>query len=173
MTVARMTREQRGIFVDMMAIAWDSAEPGSIDLSEAELCRELGIFKTTLRRLLADFPSTWRREGGKLVQPKLREQWLEMEKFKENKSLAGQKGNAVRWHSDRPASASAFASASALKTKEEKPLNLKQTLSCMAKEKSIPRPTPSKREFVDEGELEAIKQRQRNALRMKHPEFLQ
>jgi hypothetical protein len=85
---------------------------------------------------------------------------MEIMKFKENKSLAGQKGNAVRWQSDRPAFASAFASASALKTKEE-PINLSQTLSQLGKEKAIPKATPS------DWDVESIKKKQRAALEKK------
>ena len=107
MNVQGMTHEQRGIFIDMMAIAWDSEEPGTISLSEIALCRELGIFKRTLRRLLADFPTTWRRLGGKLVQPKLREQWLKYQEYQQKMSAM-----AMRRHHPSQCSASATATAS-------------------------------------------------------------
>lgn len=114
-----MTHEQRGIFIDMLAIAWDSEEPGTIFLSERALCRELGIFKRTLRRLLADFPATWRREEGKLVQPKLHEQWLKYQDIQQKRSASAQ-----QMHMQKGGSAFAFASASATApaVKEQTPL---------------------------------------------------
>ncbi len=106
MTVRRMTREQRSIYIDMLAIAWDSDVPGTIDLSEDSLCRELGVFKRTLRRLLRDFPATWRREGRKLVQPKLELQWAKYQEISAKRSAS-----AMQMHMQK--GGSAFASASA------------------------------------------------------------
>lgn len=106
MNVQGMTHEQRGIYIDMLAIAWDSEEPGIITLSEDALCHELRILKRSLRRLLAAFPACWRRERGVLIQPKLHEQWLKYQEIQQKRSSALRvKGGS--------ASASAFAPASA------------------------------------------------------------
>jgi hypothetical protein len=91
-------------------------------MSMPQICRELRVFSATLRRLLADFPTTLERVGDKFVQPKLHEQWKELNAFIESKRLAGIKGNAVRWHSDRSAFAVASASASA-QSKDNPALN--------------------------------------------------
>ena len=118
MTVQSMTHEQRGIYIDMLAIAWDSEEPGTINLSEDALCRELGIFKRTLQRLLADFPTTWRREEGKLVQPKLKEQWIKYKEISTKRSAS-----AVQMHMQKGGSASASASAKSTTTPPTPPSN--------------------------------------------------
>lgn len=103
-----MTREQRGLFIDLMALAWDSEEPGMISMNVSQICRELGVFSATLRRFLRDFPSTWRREGGKLVQPKLREQWVKYQEISTKRSAI-----AKQMHVQKGGSAFAFASATA------------------------------------------------------------
>ena len=112
-----MNLKERGLYVDILALAWDSEEPGTISMSLPQICRELRVFSATLQRLLTDFPTTLQKVGDKFIQPKLHQQWLELKEFIEKKSLAGKKGNAVRWHTqsqpDRPAFASASASASA------------------------------------------------------------
>jgi hypothetical protein len=113
-----MTLKEEGLYIRLCALAWDSDSPGTITLSESEICREVRVLATTLRRFLVKFASSLRREGETFVQPKLHEQYQELIKFKENKSLAGKQGNAVRWHSDRSASAPASAPATA---KDQKP----------------------------------------------------
>lgn len=112
--VRRMNLKEEGIYIRLCALAWDSETPGTITLSDSEICREIRIFSSSLRQFLVKFPTTFQRVGDFLVQPKLQLQHQEFEKFKENKSLAGKRGNAVRWHKDRFAFASALASAFAV-----------------------------------------------------------
>ena len=115
MTVQAMTREQRSIYLDMMAIAWDSEEPGTITLSDDQLCHELRIFKGTLRRLLSAFPSCWRREEGKLVQPKLHEQWVKYKEIQQKRSASAKQMH-MQTGGSAFASASAIASAPKIQT---------------------------------------------------------
>jgi hypothetical protein len=111
-----MSKEEQGIYISLMALAWDSDEPGTITLKPKEICREIGIYSATFRRFFRKFPTIFRKSGRNLIQPKLELQYQELIRFKENKSLAGQKGNAVRWHSDRSASATAPAPAKSTTT---------------------------------------------------------
>src|ERR1700691_2018023 len=112
-TVSRMTHEQRGIYISIMALAWDSEEPGTINMTEAQLCRELRIFSATLRRLLADFPTTLRKVDGKFVQTKLAEQWAKYKEISEKRSQAASKCSANAQQTTPSAFAVASASASA------------------------------------------------------------
>lgn len=112
-----MTHAQRGLYVDLMALAWDSEEPGTINMSFEQICRELRVFARTLRKFLADFPTTFRQEGGdladtslrpgwKLVQPKLELQWAKYQEISAKRSASAKQLH----HS---ASALAFATAPA------------------------------------------------------------
>ena len=120
MNVKGMTREQRSIFIDMMAIAWDSEIPGTILVSDEALCHELGILKRTLRRLLRMFPTCWLREDGFLTQPKLHEQWLKYQEIQQKRSASAQ-----QMHMQK--GGSAFASASAPASAKSKPTPLPPT----------------------------------------------
>lgn len=109
-TVKKMNPKERGLYIDILALAWDSDEPGTITMSVAQICRELRVFSATLRRLLADFPTTLRQEGDKFVQPKLREQWLKYKEISEKRQQAGSKSSAIAQQKHHSAFASAFAS---------------------------------------------------------------
>jgi hypothetical protein len=123
--VQRMTRDQRGLYIDLLALAWDSDEPGTIAMTIPQICRELRVYSATLRRLLAEFPGTWRRVGGKLVQPKLESQWHKYKEISAKRSASAQ-----QMHMQKGGSASASAPAfakeqvrtSKFETNEEKRL---------------------------------------------------
>jgi len=118
-TRLRMSRAERGLFWDMMALAWDSEEPGTIAMPVETFCKLLGILPKVFRKFLEKFPKTFSNLDGKLVQPKLAAQWLELKQFSEKKRDAANKRWAVV-HADAmqmecPASASSSASSSAPK----------------------------------------------------------
>ena len=121
-TVRQMNHKQRGIYIDLLAAAWDSEEPGTLPLPLTLTSKITGIDVRSLRDLLSKFPRTFIEVDSKLVNQKLRSQFDQMQRFTESKRVAGIKGNAVRWHSDsqKDPSASAFASASALASANSK-----------------------------------------------------
>lgn len=114
-TVQSMNHEQRGIYIDILALAWDSETPGIITMSERQICHELRIFSASFRRLLAKFPATLRKVDGKFVQPKLAEQWTKYCALSEKRKQAASKCSA----NAQQAEGSAFAVASAVALKTE------------------------------------------------------
>ena len=108
-----MTHEEKGIFADLMALAWDSEEPGTISLDFPSICRELRVYSTTLRKFLRKFPTTWQKVNSTLVQPKLRLQWLKYQEISEKRKQAASKcsANAQQVGGSAFAVAPAFASA--------------------------------------------------------------
>jgi hypothetical protein len=108
-TVRRMSLKEEGLFIRLCALAWDSEKPGTITMSMPQICHELRVLASTLRRFLDDFPTTWRREDGKLVQPKLHGQWLKYQEISGKRSAIAQ-----QMHMQKGGSAFAFASASAI-----------------------------------------------------------
>jgi uncharacterized protein YdaU (DUF1376 family) len=104
-----MTLEQRGIYIDLLALAWDSDQPGVISMSIPEICRELRVYSTTLERLLAEFPATWQKVNGKLVNPKLVQQYAKYCEISEKRSGAAKSRYANAEHLHHSASASASA----------------------------------------------------------------
>ena len=128
-TVQLMSLEDRGIYIDLLAIAWDSDEPGTIELPVA------GLNPRTVRSFLLRWPTTFecdlnltRKEaerrlkssrkkaekGLKFTNDKLRQQWLNMKSLSEIRKKAAES----RYHANAGAKApanggSASASASA------------------------------------------------------------
>lgn len=117
-TVQLMSREERGTYIDLLALAWENEAllPGDVHT----LARSMfGYNVRSLANFLAKFPECFvkvrAKFGESLVNLKLREQYEEVEHYKQNQSDAGKKGNEVRWGKESQAnrSASAFASAPA------------------------------------------------------------
>jgi hypothetical protein len=146
-TVAAMKMHHRGIYATLLAAAWDSEEPGTLPLPLDVAARSARIDIRSLRDFAARYihiavTSARDRDEiavrslrdrleidarslrcfvdleGKLVNHKLREQWLEILKDRQNQSDAGKKGNIVRWGKssggESGADRFAFASSSAL-----------------------------------------------------------
>lgn len=109
-----MNKEEQGIYISLMALAWDSDEPGTITLKPKDICREIGIYSATFRRFLRKFPATFRRVGGNLIQPKLELQWVKYKEISSKRSAS-----AVQMHMQK--GGSAFASASAIASARSKP----------------------------------------------------
>lgn len=125
-TVRCMSREERGTYIDLLALAWENE--GLLPPTIQEIARSLfGYNVRSLAAFFLKFPQTFVKVSAKfgesLVNLKLRQQWEETQHYADTKSLAGKKGNEARWgnssQTDRPAFASAFASA----PKDLKPQN--------------------------------------------------
>jgi hypothetical protein len=111
-----MTLAERGLYIELMALAWDAEEPGTITLDNAAICRELRIYSATWRRFLRKFPLTFLRVGKNLIQPKLKLQWDKYKEISDKRSAI-----AKQMHMQVGGSAFAVASASA-----SAPINQKQ-----------------------------------------------
>jgi len=131
-TVLGMTREERGTYIDLLALAWENAALIPSDLQMLAKCL-FGYNCRSLANFLAKFPETFvklpAKFGESLVNLKLREQWEELEQYKQDQSEAGKRGNEKRWAKpsqpdsggNRSASASSSASSTKNKTKNHKP----------------------------------------------------
>jgi len=131
-TVRLMSHKERGVYIELLAAAWDQEEPGTLPLPIEFVSKCAGLDPRLVRNFLKKFPTSFREIGGKLVNTKLNNQWLELEQLREKKSDAGKKGNEARWgqgsqvgsQTDRPASATAPSSAlvgSSVGNQEEPP----------------------------------------------------
>lgn len=110
--VRRMTLKEEGLYIRLCALAWDSDSPGTITLSDAEICREVRVFSSSLRQFLVKFPTTFRRVGDDLVQSKLHLQWVKYQEIQQKKL-------GRPYVEGGSASASAFAFASANQNKDQ------------------------------------------------------
>lgn len=127
-TVRAMSLSEVGVYVQLLAAAWDSDEPGTLPADPRDIGKITGIDPRVLRRFLGKYPGafsafpvnslgTCSEASAKLRNPKLRAQWEELLKLKQTQSDAGKRGNDKRWGkssgtesgSDRSASASASA----------------------------------------------------------------
>jgi uncharacterized protein YdaU (DUF1376 family) len=106
--VRRMTVHQRGIYIELLAASWDSAEPGTLPLPIEDCAKVSGVDSRSLRRFLKEFPKTFERifeDSSKpfrngfenLVNQKLRTEWAGILQAREKQADAGKKGNAKRW----------------------------------------------------------------------------
>jgi len=130
-TIRRMTRQEKGDLIEMLAASWDSDEPGSLPLPVQLAANSAGLDPRVVRKMLTKFPKLWVEINGRLVNPKLRAQWEEMQQRQRAQSEAAKKTNEKRWGNPSPgesgsdiaqrspASASAFASASASASAEK------------------------------------------------------
>jgi hypothetical protein len=118
-TVRTMSMRHRGVYITALAAMWDSEEPGTLPLPIEIAARSMGSDPRSLRDFVAKWPRCLVEIEGKLVNPKLRAQWQELQQRKQVLSDAAKRTNEKRWPrpspsespSDRSASASAFASA--------------------------------------------------------------
>jgi hypothetical protein len=130
-TVRRMSREQRGDYMDLQAAAWLSEEPGTLPLPFEVAAKEVGMSTRTLRKFVESFTEVCLLNGDSIVFPRLVEYWNELQERRENQSLAGQRGNEKRWGKssqpdsgpNRSSSSSSLSSSLSMKEEEKnKPL---------------------------------------------------
>ena len=133
-SVSQMTMHERGIYISLLAAAWESPEPGTLPLPVESTARASGIDVRSLRCFLARWATVQiedhgeiaersprdRREiaersrrcfveiDGKLVNEKLRQNWLNYQQISEKRRKAAEcryAANAEQMH--HPASSSA------------------------------------------------------------------
>lgn len=107
-TVRQMSRQERGDYIDLLAAAWDSEDPGKLPLPIEIAAKSAGLDPRVARNFLTKFPRCFEEIDGKLVSRKLAQQFERISKFAESASLKGQKGAEARWHKDAPGIAQAL-----------------------------------------------------------------
>jgi hypothetical protein len=96
-TVRSMTREQRGDLIDTLATSWDQDEPGTLPLPIELAAKICGISVRSFRKFVETFPKLWQIDGNRLVNPKLRAQWEELQQLKQKQSDAARRTNEEYW----------------------------------------------------------------------------
>lgn len=107
-----MTLSQEGLYIRLLALAWDSEEPGTIRGTIPQIARQIGVESETIRRFVGEFPATFRRNSNGLTSEKLREQFVKYSEISEKRRQAASKCSANA--KQMGGSAFAFASASAI-----------------------------------------------------------
>lgn len=92
-TIRSMTLAQKGVAIESMASSWDQDEPGSLPLPEEKAAKSCGIPVEIFKNYRRKFPKFWQVEGDKLVNPKLRSQWEELQQVRRSQSDAARRTN--------------------------------------------------------------------------------
>jgi hypothetical protein len=131
-TIHQMTRQEIGDYITLLAAAWDSDDPGTLPLPVEIAAKCAGTDPRVVRNFLAKYPHTFIESNGRLVNEKLRAQYLELLQFHEKAHDRAKAGAAARWKGNassnassieqamlNDASALALASATAIATKNK------------------------------------------------------
>ena len=126
--VRQMNLKERGVFIEMMAAAWDSEKPGTLPLPLEVVAKCVGLDPRVVRNFVSKYSKLWKEVGNRLVQPKLQAQWRELSAFSANARVRGKLGAEKRWgsHSSAknqalPNDTSALAPASSSARQDSKP----------------------------------------------------
>lgn len=108
-TIRSMNDHEKAVFIDMLAAAWDSSEPGTLPLPIELAAKVCGRNVRSLVKLLSKFPQTFVEVSGKLVNQKLFDQALNYREISSKRSQAAFKShaNAQQLHHTASATASA------------------------------------------------------------------
>src|SRR5215470_7007133 len=87
-TIRCMRLSQKGVAIESLAASWDQDEPGTLPIPEENAAKACGIPPEIFKKFLRNFPKLWQEQDGKLINPKLRAQWEELEQIKRAQSNA-------------------------------------------------------------------------------------
>lgn len=96
-TVRNMTLAETGVYIQLLAAAWDGDEPGTLPLGPGQIAKITGIDVRIVRRFLAKFPEIHSESAGKLHIKFLREQYVEIQQRRQAQSDAAKALNEKRW----------------------------------------------------------------------------
>lgn len=99
-TRLQMNMSERGLYWDLLAIAWDSDPPCTIPKSAKIVAKICGVRTQTIRKFHADFTQTFVTYGedkSRLYNKKLLEIYQEMLQHREKRQDAGKAGAEARW----------------------------------------------------------------------------
>jgi uncharacterized protein YdaU (DUF1376 family) len=115
-TIRTMSLAEIGLYTQLLAASWDSDEPGTLPPNLREIAKITGIELRILRKFFAKYPGLFPEVSGKFRNWKLYEQALKYKEISQKRSSAAQsRYPAIAEQKHHPASAPAFASASATK----------------------------------------------------------
>ena len=119
-TVARMSRKDKGDYIELLAAAWESDEPGTLPLPIEIAAKSARLDPRVVRNFVSKYGGCFEEIDGKLVNKKLRDQWLALVQHAEHKRDAANTMWAKRREQDHATAVhvqySAFASSSASAT---------------------------------------------------------
>jgi uncharacterized protein YdaU (DUF1376 family) len=100
-----MSLAAQGAYINLLAIAWDSDPIATIPDQPDKLWKLAGAmpeeWKDIKDEVLENF-EPFDEDSTRLVNKRLRRQWLELKEFSEMASDRGKKGAAGRWSKDTP-----------------------------------------------------------------------
>jgi uncharacterized protein YdaU (DUF1376 family) len=89
-TVANMTMHHRGIYITLLAAAWESDPPGTLPLPLEATARSARLDIRSLRDFMAKFPRCFVEIGSKLVNEKLHQNWLNYQEISDKRRKAAE-----------------------------------------------------------------------------------
>ena len=92
--VAAMTLTERGAYITLLCLCW---EDGSLPVELPKLARMAGEPEVSFRRLWPALEPCFRKQDGRLVQPRLDKERAKQTARREAGREAGVKGAAMRW----------------------------------------------------------------------------
>ena len=124
-TVLRMSRADKGTYIDLLAAAWDSEEPGTLPLPVEIAAKSACVLPKILRRFCDKWPQCFVKKEDKLINEKLHSQWLDLQERQRVLSHAAKQTNEKRWGkpspsespSESPSGRSSSSSSTAYKSK--------------------------------------------------------
>lgn len=124
--VKKMTRQERGDYIDLLAAAWESEEPGTLPAPVELAARCAGLDVRLVRNFFNKYPHIFAladtQQGPKYINEKLHKMYLNYREISEVRADVGKRGGLAKARNllqQKPSSA--FASASATAIKEYKP----------------------------------------------------
>lgn len=93
-----MNLAEQGLYIRMLATAWEQPEQGTLPLPIELTAKLLHVRRQICVKFVSKWTQTWVEKDGKLVNERLRAQAIELQNYMEKQSLAGKIGNDVRWH---------------------------------------------------------------------------
>ena len=98
-----MTYEQRGMYMDLLCVAWNEKPGGTLPADDDILAALLNIDAITWNRHRAIVLGPFLLKENRYCQKRMVRVHKEQITSHKKRSESGKKGNAKRWHSDRNA----------------------------------------------------------------------
>jgi uncharacterized protein YdaU (DUF1376 family) len=131
-----MSLAEVGVYIQLLAAAWDSEDQGTLPIDKRQLSKITGIDSRIVGRFLCKYPGTFREVAGELRNSKLCEQAAKYREISEKRASAAQsRYPAIAEQMHRPAVASASALAFEAATAQEKDLRRSPNAPCGNHEK--------------------------------------
>ena len=100
-----MSLAGQGAYINLLAVAWDSDPIATIPNQPDKLWKLAGAMPeewTVIKDEVLESFEPFDEDSTRLVNKRLRRQWLELKEFSEMASDRGKKGAAGRWSKDTP-----------------------------------------------------------------------